>query len=194
MAQKLSASEKDDINRLVAEYREETDRATVILSAAKLDHQLYQILTKALRASPTGKDELLDGDRALAPFSARIHMAYRLGILSPEFAWALHLIRKIRNSFAHEPSGVSLASGPHADQVRTLVSPMVDNWAYQQVLKRFGDEAEGPQAQYRAAVTLLMMRLMGALKRTSPCDAFEQYELLPHDKSGLGTASLDDSD
>jgi len=46
----------------VDDFARESDRAAVVLGAAKLDLQLYQILQKVLLPNPSATDELLDGD------------------------------------------------------------------------------------------------------------------------------------
>lgn len=101
----------------------EGDRATVILVAAKLDLILYQILQKHLIPIPGSKDELFDNDGPLSTFSAKIKMTYRLGLINNLFSRSLHLIRKIRNDFAHEVEGCTLNSGSHRDRVRELIAP-----------------------------------------------------------------------
>lgn len=44
----------------IKEFLEESDRAAVVLGAAKIDILLHQILKKVLLPSPRGDDELLD--------------------------------------------------------------------------------------------------------------------------------------
>jgi len=60
--EKLSSSH---FVKFMSEFMAESDRAAVILGAAKLDLLLYQLLSKFLVASPSSKDELLDGDSPL---------------------------------------------------------------------------------------------------------------------------------
>lgn len=47
-------------------------------------------------------------------------MLHRLGVIDASFSRVLHLIRKIRNDFAHEVSGSRLDSSSHANRVREL--------------------------------------------------------------------------
>ena len=101
---------REAFEKFLDEFKSESDRAAVILGAAKLDILLYQLLTKFLIASPAGTDELFDGDAPLGTFSSKINLAHRLGLIDKDFSRALHLIRKIRNSFAHEISGTTLES------------------------------------------------------------------------------------
>jgi hypothetical protein len=54
----------------------------------------------------TSEDPLFDGANApLSTFNARIEMAYRLGVIDATFSRNLHLVRKIRNDFAHNVTG-----------------------------------------------------------------------------------------
>jgi len=46
----------DEANAFMQDLREETDRAAVIIGAAKIDLLLYQLLQKYLLPSPTSDD------------------------------------------------------------------------------------------------------------------------------------------
>lgn len=95
----------DVLNR---EFAQESDRATVIVAVALLDSALETLLRSKLAPVPGSHDPLLDGAYApLSNFSARIDLSYRLGLISAGFARDLHLIRRIRNDFAHNISGCS---------------------------------------------------------------------------------------
>lgn len=83
--------------------RKESSRAKVILSACYLDELLRQLLEVALKPSDSKEDPLLDGPQApLGTYSAKIEICARLGLISEEAKRSLHLIRKIRNEFAHK--------------------------------------------------------------------------------------------
>ena len=158
--------------RFAEEFAAESDRAAVILGAAKLDLLLLQTLKAYLLPCSTGRDELLDGDSPLSTFSARINACYRIGLITAEFAKCLHLVRRIRNSFAHESSGVSLDSGAHADRVRELILPFRQNHGFTWLMEQhFSKKAVGIPQQFRGAVALLSLRLEGCLEQTKPIDA-----------------------
>lgn len=123
--------------QFVDEFKNESDRAAVVLGAAKLDLVLYQIIQAYLIPSATGNDELLDGDSPLGTFNAKINFAYRIGLIDLNYARSLHLVRKIRNSFAHEVSGCSLTSGAHSDRVRELALPFKRYEFYSAFKNRF---------------------------------------------------------
>jgi hypothetical protein len=83
---------------------ERTVRPLVIIGASKIDNLLLQILNAYLlpkRAKGKDSDELLEGDRPLATFSARIKMCYRLGLIDETLCAALEKLRALRNPSAH---------------------------------------------------------------------------------------------
>lgn len=154
----------------VNEFKGETDRAAVILGAAKLDAVLAQILDRHFAPSLSSIDELLDGDSPLATFSARINVCYRLQLISAEFAKALHLVRRIRNSFAHEISGVSLEHGAHSDRLKSLLMPIRPLPFF----KLFRDHYFGvstPGSDFKACLAIMAARLEARLEATDPIDA-----------------------
>lgn len=95
-------------NFLIQEFEKESDRACVVLAASLLDSALETVLSTYLVPVATGPDTLLDGATApVGTFSAKIDLAYRTGLISSRFARDLHLIRRIRNDFAHNISSCS---------------------------------------------------------------------------------------
>ena len=113
----------DEWWELQEEFKRESDRAAVILCAAKIDYLLLQILLKYMLPSPSNTDEIFDNEGPASTFSAKINLCYRLRLIDSGMAKSIHLIRKIRNSFAHEMSGGELDSGTHRDRVNTLYIP-----------------------------------------------------------------------
>jgi len=108
----------------MGEFNEESDRAAVIIGIARLDTVLLQILQKVMVPSTGNDDELLEGDSPLGTFHARIHCAFRLGLIDASVARALHICRRIRNTFAHELAGSSLDAGSHRERIRELILPL----------------------------------------------------------------------
>ena len=98
--------------KLIIESNAESDRAVAILMSAELDELLRQIIEK--RLIPHNKQifkkvsntDILLSHGAIGSFAARIDFGYRIGLLDSLIAHDLHLIRKIRNLFAHEPHGL----------------------------------------------------------------------------------------
>ena len=168
----------DTFNEFVSEFRKESDRAAVILGAAKLDLLLYQILIKFLFSNASSRDDLFNGDGPLSTFSAKIHLCYRLRLIDSDLSRSLHLIRKIRNSFAHEVTGCSLDSGSHRDRVKELMAPfeIYNNF------EKYKDNAFGSQSSYsfyfRTALAIIVLRLEGVLGKVKPIYE-EPYTLIP---------------
>lgn len=92
----------ESFQKFINLLKEESDRGCVIVSAAMLDDILSQLLKRRLAPSLEKKDELLDdGSAAFSTFSARINLAYRVGLIRSNVRATLHLLRRIRNDFAH---------------------------------------------------------------------------------------------
>lgn len=129
----------EEFEKFADEFKNESNRAAVILGTSQLDLPLYQLMETFLLPNASSKNELLGGDSPFSTFSSRINIRFRLGLIDAEFCRALHLVRKIRNSFAHEVPGVSLESGSHRGRIKELVAPFVDNWALARTLKEYFD-------------------------------------------------------
>jgi hypothetical protein len=164
--------------KFVLEFKDESDRAAVILGAAKLDALLYQILDRYMLPSLSSTDELLDGDAPLSTFSSRINTCYRLGLLSPEFAKALHMIRKIRNAFAHEISGCTLDTGPQGDRVRSLLLPLRPLHFFQEFRERFFGKTVTVSIEFKACLALMAARLEARLTDTETVSGHAPWKFI----------------
>jgi hypothetical protein len=103
------------------EFESESDRAAAIVVGAMLDEALKSLLRKRLVAPVREDRSLLDGVNApLDSFSARVDAAFQLGVISRYLARDLHLIRKIRNEFAHHPLECTFQTQRIKDWVRAL--------------------------------------------------------------------------
>ncbi len=90
-------------DRFDASLRSESARAKVILSACYLDELLRQLIALALAPAEVRDDPLLDGPQApLGTFSAKIDLCVRMALIPVETGKSLHLVRRIRNRFAHD--------------------------------------------------------------------------------------------
>jgi DNA-binding MltR family transcriptional regulator len=87
----------------------ETDRGAALAVRAYLEHRLGELLRAALVHNKKLEKELYGGNGPLAVFSARINVAYSIGLLSADEMRNLHLIRAIANAFAHEPGDITFA-------------------------------------------------------------------------------------
>ena len=114
-----------EVGQLFSEYMEqlekESERGTVIVSAALMDEALEELIKAMLVPSPGKEDKLFDGAYApLDSFSAKIDFAYRLGIIASLTRDSLHLIRKLRNDFAHSALHMSFETNSVKNRIREL--------------------------------------------------------------------------
>lgn len=79
----------------------ETDRGSALMAAAFLDELLKDLLKCFLVDDQKSLKELFSGTGGLSSFSSRIELCYLLGLIPVNIKKDLHLIRKIRNEFAH---------------------------------------------------------------------------------------------
>ncbi len=97
-------------------------RLMIIISASRIDDLLKGLLQKVMVHQPGTSDSLLDSDRPLGSFSARIALAYRLGLVDRDFESFLQSIRRLRNDAAHSSEHIDLSTSPHVDRVNHLHS------------------------------------------------------------------------
>jgi DNA-binding MltR family transcriptional regulator len=79
----------------------ETDRGCALVAAAYLDEQLASLLRGFFIDDTKLAGKLIEGNGPLGSFSARIDLSHSLGLIPKLAVRDLHLIRKIRNDFAH---------------------------------------------------------------------------------------------
>jgi hypothetical protein len=103
------------------EVQQGNDRAIAILGPVYLDEYLREYLESVLIAEKGFAEEIFGLEKPLGSFSARIKMAYALGLLSKEIYKDLNTIRNIRNIFAH---GLHEASFEHAD-IKALCQSLI---------------------------------------------------------------------
>lgn len=98
----------DELNSLLESLHEHDDRSLVLTLAAFAEDTLEALLLGYLR-EPKQAKELVNGFNApLGTFSARTKAAFVLGLIRKDSYQTLETVRKIRNKFAHNWSGVSL--------------------------------------------------------------------------------------
>ena len=166
-----------------SQLRQESDRGSVIVAAALLDEALYNMLLCRLVPSLQREDELLDGTYApLNSFSAKIDLAYRVGIIRQKLRSSLHLIRRLRNDFAHSTMENGFSTTPVQGRLRELfkLNEEIVNQMFSSVQKdqreslskRFneGDPTKGAQEfirviGWRSTFELLVSVIASALKQ-----------------------------
>lgn len=105
-----SPSDRLDLSKFIAELHRETDRGLPLVGAALIDEKLSESLRAFFCAAPSSA-RLLDGANApLGSFSARIEACQALGLIDELEYSEIHLIRKVRNAFAHAKHGMDFSN------------------------------------------------------------------------------------
>lgn len=122
----MSNKNKDDIfvKHLLQYHSQlslESERGSAIVGAALIDDALEEMLKTLMIASAQKDDELFNGPYApLSSLSAKIDVAYRTGLISPNVRASFHLIRKLRNDFAHVSLQINFESQSVHSRIREL--------------------------------------------------------------------------
>ena len=134
----------------------ESDRGCVLFAAAHLDEELKKLLRDFMVESCPPADELLKSSGPLGAFSVRIDTCQALGLLPAEACRELHLVRKIRNEFAHVAEPMSFAIQSVVNRCTALTQRY--HWLV-------GDRS--PRNLFTAAVMGLSGTIMGSQKLAS---------------------------
>lgn len=194
MKKKISATEEQiDKNWaftfLIKEFKQESDRAAVILVAALIDEKLTSLLKSKLVALPTANDDLFEGGNApISTFSSKIDLSFRLGLISSKFSRDIHLIRKIRNSFAHDIYGCDFENGSVKSRVMELYKTCSVMPFYEQLIKEKNTNVEkGTRGVFLFIASTIILNLDNILDNIKPIEPIEllKEELLYTDGNEL---------
>jgi DNA-binding MltR family transcriptional regulator len=99
----------------------EAPRSTAILIAALVDDELTNYMRRQLSAPTKLVDRLFEQRGPFGTLSSKIDCAHALGWLGEEVWKNLHLIRKIRNEFAHNPNIKSFDRDPVLSHLNEMI-------------------------------------------------------------------------
>jgi len=176
---KPDKSQVEAFDEFVRQFKEETDRAAVILGASKLDSLITQLVNHFLVPNYSKNDDLFDGDSPLSTFSAKINLAFRLGLIDAQFAKALHIVRRIRNNFAHGVYDDKLDSGTHRDRIRELTALLNKSPLFLEVKEIYFSDKSGPASDFFTVITLMTARLDTLLIKITPLAGSKAYSIIP---------------
>ncbi|MBE7556685.1 MAG: hypothetical protein HS126_37015 [Anaerolineales bacterium] len=113
----------DETHRqIIEELESQTDRGAAIIGASLLDRRLEEAIRVHLLDNKV-TEKLFDASQALGSFSAKIDLAYSLGLYGEKSYHDLNLIRKIRNEFAHFDTPLNFDSQSVASRCAELWFP-----------------------------------------------------------------------
>jgi hypothetical protein len=98
----------DDVTRAMDGLKTADPRVAAIVGSTYLEDVTHlSIVTKTVELKKEDEDRLYVGAAPLSSFSAKILVAYALGLIGPKARHDLDKIREIRNVFAHAKIDVS---------------------------------------------------------------------------------------
>jgi DNA-binding MltR family transcriptional regulator len=148
-----------ELTALLAELEAQTDRGAAIIAAAIVDDALSNALKSRLILTENLSDRLFSHEKngPLANFSAKIDIAAATGTLDKELCDYLHLIRRIRNRFAHSIEPLKFSDQQITAWCQTLMND-IKKYEKFEPRKRFVFSALG------IAAILLIQKDMPSLK------------------------------
>ena len=111
----------DDYNALFDMFRDETDRGAAVLAGSFVENYLGIYLQNRQVDSSLSK-KIFSSTGPLSTFEQRIDFAQAFGFLPRTVCRELHLVRKIRNHFAHHPKSSSFKEAPVSDWASALAT------------------------------------------------------------------------
>lgn len=110
-----------DIQSMIDAFHTETDRGAAVLAGSYVENHLG-LYIKSRMTDQSIAERLFTSEGALSTFSQRIDLAQAFGLLTEVQCKDLHLIKKIRNHFAHTPKHASFEVSPVCDWASNLVA------------------------------------------------------------------------
>jgi hypothetical protein len=113
----------DAVSLYFETLKSESERGKIILLASKIDELLSELLKnffKPKRGEKKDPDKLFRDMGPLSSFSARIEMAYRMGLISKVSADCFDILRSIRNDCAHSMKPFTYWKGKHGEKFQNF--------------------------------------------------------------------------
>lgn len=151
---------------------ERSARPLVIVGASKVDDLLFEVLRSFLLpkiANARDRDELLEGDRPLATFSARIKVCRRLGLIDETLYTTLDRLRDLRNLSAHSVA-FDATKSPVRDRLAELRKCVAGRGSYRLTKQRYFDATPlQPVEEIQClllTICVLLEAIRGKVRRT----------------------------
>ena len=117
-----------DLQALGKEIDEGSDRSVAIISAARLQNALEQLILTALPCKGgTSREELYSRDGPLSSFYAATILAAALDLIDEQTKRQLNIVRNIRNAFAHAAKPIGFRTPEVLVECHKLIVPTATN-------------------------------------------------------------------
>ena len=108
-----------DHNKIVEEFKNESDRGAAVLAGSLVENYLAVYL-KSNMIDDHKIDDLFHGFGPFSSFSQRCESAYAFGLITIKQKKILTKIKEIRNFFAHKPFIASFEEPPISDLCKSI--------------------------------------------------------------------------
>jgi len=98
----------------------ESDRGCVLMSAAFIEDKITQLLKTYMIQDLKKQKDIFEGNGALGTFSSKIDIAFLLGLIPKNILNDLHILRRIRNDFAHNAKPITFTTDYVKDRCNAL--------------------------------------------------------------------------
>jgi DNA-binding MltR family transcriptional regulator len=161
---------------VVKEIEKHSDRGAALIAGALLEERLLKSIKKSLQQRNEAiEGKMFKGSGPLATFAAKIDLGLLLGIYKESTHKGLHIIRRIRNEFAHDPKPLSFRS----QKIKALCQNIRhDPKQARAVIRKYPDlpfladfykPTRSPRQQYLSAIKTLLF--IFGLFAAEPADA-----------------------
>jgi hypothetical protein len=155
----------------------ETDRGAALMAAAFMDDKLKFLITAKLVDDKKLARRAFDFNGPLGTFSARIDFAHLMGVLPGNARRDLHVIRSIRNKFAHE-------AGP-MDFEDERVKPLCETLVFHGV-----KPTASAGSKFRRSVMGLLALITIELEKVEHMDAMPDFKVPDRTEEYRAVSSL----
>jgi DNA-binding MltR family transcriptional regulator len=149
----------------------ESDRGSVLMAAAFIEDKLTCLLESYFIENKKVCKQLLKGNGALATFSSKIDLTFLLGLISKNIFNDLHILRKIRNDFAHTASNISFETPSIRDRTKALST------LSKEMLK------DNTKAYFMRSMTTILTAINMKMENFERCSTPENFDMDIFDKS-----------
>ena len=108
-----------DYNKIVEEFKNESDRGAAVLAGSLVENYLAMYL-KSNMIDDQKIDDLFHGFGPFSTFSQRCESAYAFGLITIKQKKILSKIKDIRNHFAHKPFIATFEEPPISDLCKSI--------------------------------------------------------------------------
>ncbi len=140
-------------NNFTKEFENESDRSVIIIAVSYIENYLEYYLKKRL-INHKLVDSLFEGYAPLTTLSAKIDIAFSIGLISEEIHSELHLLRKIRNISAHDDTKVDFSNIKIKNLCSNLVSAKGIRTSSKDSFKR-----DNPKSQFLFSISWCMIHI-----------------------------------